>query len=176
MRAITWGFLLIVTLGLVINLEARDARKRPKSAAKQADSKAVESEPEDRIDKAHRECVDRDWTTAGMLRCAQVELLQRQHELEEVQSEFVKMLEKRFDPDTLKAFHKARSRWEKYRDEEFKFIDEMFRQIDGTMFLPIRITEKSEIVHRRSKQLRATMDLMDNASLRREPYTSRGQE
>ncbi|MFM9965990.1 MAG: lysozyme inhibitor LprI family protein [Planctomycetaceae bacterium] len=169
MRLMTWSSTLIAILGLTIGLYAEESRRRQKSPPKPAASTKVDSpessEPEDRIDKACRDCIDRDWTTAGMVRCAQVELLQREHELEEVHGKFLGMLDKRFGEDASRAFLKSHDRWEKYRDAEFKLINEMFRKIDGTMWLPIRVSEMSDIVHQRTKHLRVTMALLEEASL-----------
>lgn len=168
MHLIVRGSLLIATLSLAIGLQADDSRIRQKPASKksarQKTDQAQTVEPNDRITTACRACIDRDWSTVGMVRCAQVELLQREHELEEVEGEFLHMLDERFGEKAAKDFLKSRHRWEKYRDAEFKLIDEMFRKLDGSMYRPIQVSEKSDIVHQRSKQLRGMRALLKDAS------------
>lgn len=123
---------------------------------------------EDRITKACTECVDRDYSTAGMLRCAYVELLQREHEQEEVYGQLLDQLHQRFGDDVREAFISSQKRWEKFRDAQFKLIDKMYAKIDGTMYLPMRVSKKSSVVKQRTVEMRQTLGFLKLVSTRDE--------
>ena len=50
--------------------------------------------------------------------------------------------------------------WIRYRDNEFKLIDSIFDDIPGTMYIPMRIDEKMQIVKQRALALASHVDML----------------
>ena len=43
--------------------------------------------------------------------------------------------------------------WITFRDAEFKFLDAVYGKLDGTMYLPMRVASRVELVKRRAQEL-----------------------
>ena len=54
----------------------------------------------------------------------------------------------------------AQLNWIKYRDNEFKLIDSIYDDIQGTMYIPMRIEEKMQIVKERALALASRVDML----------------
>lgn len=155
---------LFLGMGLIADEKPqRASTRRSKSLAGQTSDRQP-SETDDRISQQCAACIARDSTTAGMLRCTQVERLQRAHELEEVRDQLLKLLESRFDDHSARAFLRSQRRWEQFRDTEFKVIDETYRQLDGTLYLPLRIDQQTELIHQRTQFLRSWINVLEVAT------------
>ena len=57
----------------------------------------------------------------------------------------------------------AQLSWITYRDSEFKLIDSIYDGIQGTMYIPMRIDEKMQIVKQRALALASHVDMLDEA-------------
>jgi hypothetical protein len=54
----------------------------------------------------------------------------------------------------------AQWEWIKYRDLDFKSIDSIYDTMDGTMYIPMRIDARMEVVRERALELKAFLDLV----------------
>ena len=43
--------------------------------------------------------------------------------------------------------------WIAFRDAEFKFLDAVYSKLEGTMYLPMRVASRVELVRRRAQEL-----------------------
>lgn len=50
--------------------------------------------------------------------------------------------------------------WIKYRDLEFKSIDSVYDTMEGTMYIPMRIATRLEVIKKRALELKDRLDLV----------------
>jgi uncharacterized protein YecT (DUF1311 family) len=62
--------------------------------------------------------------------------------------------------EVLKA---AQLEWIKGRDADFKLIDSIYDTLQGTMYIPMRIDARMELVKKRALQLKGYLDLTSDA-------------
>jgi uncharacterized protein YecT (DUF1311 family) len=62
------------------------------------------------------------------------------------------------------ALKAAQLDWLKYRDSEFKVIDSIYDTLQGTMYIPMRIAERLEVVKKRALALGGYIDLLNEGS------------
>lgn len=58
------------------------------------------------------------------------------------------------------ALRLAQLEWIKYRDIDFKFIDSVYDTMNGTMYIPMRIDARMEVVKKRALELKGFLDLV----------------
>ena len=112
------------------------------------------------IDKALDACIEKDGSTAGMIQCTDKAYVAWDRQLNKNYADLMRRL-KTGQQAALKA---AQLQWLKYRDSEFKLIDAIYDSIQGTMYLPMRIAERLEIVKKRALDLRGYLELLDEGS------------
>jgi len=108
-------------------------------------------EEKDPIDRRWDACVERDPTTAGMVRCAEEALRAWDEEMNRVYRE----LQGRLDPGGREALRTAQRAWPAWRDAEFRFIGRLYGSRAGTMYLPMEVGRRVDLVRRRTLELRA---------------------
>ncbi len=116
----------------------------------------AEKTPEHPIDKAEEACIDKDGSTAGMTDCAEKAYVSWDRELNRNYNALSKKLSPR-DREVLKA---AQKKWLEYRDQEFKLIDTIYSQLQGTMYIPLRVEERIAIVKQRALKLGNHLELL----------------
>jgi uncharacterized protein YecT (DUF1311 family) len=62
---------------------------------------------------------------------------------------------------SLKA---AQVQWIKYRDAEFKLIDDIYSTLEGTMYIPMRVSRRMDVIKQRALELAAYAELAEDAS------------
>lgn len=62
-------------------------------------------------------------------------------------------LKKRLKPATFSALQIAQRDWLKYRDSQEKFLDELYREFQGTMFIPMHAAAVMKITRARALEL-----------------------
>jgi uncharacterized protein YecT (DUF1311 family) len=62
-------------------------------------------------------------------------------------------LSKHVSDDELKSFAAGQKNWSEYRDREFDFINELFKNQRGTMYVPRRLSYRIEVVKARALEL-----------------------
>ncbi|MEO8433571.1 MAG: lysozyme inhibitor LprI family protein [Pyrinomonadaceae bacterium] len=112
------------------------------------------------IDKALDACIEKDGSTAGMIRCTDKAYLAWDRQLNKNYADLMRR-SKAGQEAALKA---AQLQWLKYRDSEFKLIDSVYDALQGTMYLPMRISERLEIVKKRALSLRGYFELLEEGS------------
>lgn len=111
------------------------------------------------IDKALEVCTDKDPSTAGMVRCTDAAYKKWDQEL----NKNYRTLMARLKPAGKQLLKSAQLNWITYRDNEFKLIDSIYDGIQGTMYIPMRIDEKMQIVKQRALALASHLDMLDEA-------------
>lgn len=108
------------------------------------------------IDKALETCIDKNGSTAGMVECTDKAYVAWDRELNKNYTELMRTL-KASGKETLRL---AQLEWIKFRDLNFKLIDSVYDRMEGTMYIPMRIDARMEIVKRRALELKAYLDLI----------------
>jgi Uncharacterized protein conserved in bacteria len=110
-----------------------------------------EKEKKHPIDIWLEKCMEREnYTTAGMLSCSSQALDKWDKELNRIYKELIKKL----SPEERELLKQSQLQWVKFRDAEFKFLDNLYLGI-GTMIPVMIMGEKLDIVSRRVKMLEA---------------------
>lgn len=120
---------------------------------------AQETEYKHPIDVTFENCLqdENNFTTAGMIGCTQDAYDAWDKELNSVYKKLMMKL-----PNNEKAaLKKAQVEWIKFRDLEFENIDSIYDLFSGTMYIPMRLNEKMDLVKRRTLQLGGYLYLMD---------------
>jgi uncharacterized protein YecT (DUF1311 family) len=112
------------------------------------------------IDKAYDACADKDPSTAGLVRCTDIAYLAWDKELNKNYLALMSKL-KPAQKDVLKA---AQLEWIKLRDADFKLIDSLYDTLQGTMYIPMRLDSRLELVKRRALQLKDYLGLIEEGA------------
>ena len=119
---------------------------------------AQEAQPHP-IDKALEVCVEKDPSTAGMVSCTDAAYKKWDQEL----NKNYRTLMAGLKPAGKQLLKSAQLSWITYRDNEFKLIDSIYDRIQGTMYIPMRIDEKMQIVKQRALALASRVDILGEA-------------
>jgi uncharacterized protein YecT (DUF1311 family) len=120
-------------------------------------SGSVTQEPSQHpIDKALDACVEKNGSTAGMVECTDKAYAAWDKELNKNYVELMRTLK----PTQKEALRTAQLEWIKYRDLEFKFIDTVYDTMQGTMYIPMRVDARMEVVKKRALELKGFLDLI----------------
>jgi len=112
------------------------------------------------IDKALDACIEKDGSTTGMIRCTDKAYAAWDRELNKNYADLMRQLK----PGQKAALKAAQLEWLKYRDSEFKLIDSIYDTLQGTMYIPMRIAERLEVVKKRALDLGEYVELVKEAS------------
>lgn len=111
------------------------------------------------IDAALDVCTEKEPHTAGMVRCTDVAYKKWDQEL----NKNYQTLTRKLKPADKQLLKSAQLSWIAYRDNEFKLIDSIYDKIQGTMYIPMRIDEKMQIVKQRALALASHIDMLGEA-------------
>jgi len=109
------------------------------------------------IDKFLDRCMEKDYSTHGMLNCLNEVFEKWDVELNKVYNELKDML----DESGKKKLKDSQLEWIKFRDKEFEFIDYLYSQKDGTMYLTMRVSDRVEVVRKRALELQSYIDVLE---------------
>jgi len=123
-------------------------------------AQAQEAPPEHPIDRALSVCLEKDYTTAGMIECASTAYKSWDVELNK---QYRTLLAKLSPADAAKLKDSQR-KWLAFRDAEFAFIDSIYAKLEGTMWLPTIVMDKSTIIEERTLQLKSLNAKADERS------------
>jgi len=115
-----------------------------------------QDQPPHPIDRALDACIDKNGSTAGMVECTDKAYTAWDKELNKVYGELIRTL----SPKQKEALKLSELEWIKYRDLEFKFIDSIYDTLQGTMYIPMRIAARVEVIKKRSLELQHRLDLI----------------
>ena len=111
------------------------------------------------IDKGLEACIDKNGSTAGMVECTDKAYAAWDKELNQNYGELMRSLQ----PKPKEALRLAQLEWIKYRDLEFKFIDSIYDTLEGTMYIPMRVAARMEVIKKRALELKDHLDLTKEA-------------
>ena len=112
------------------------------------------------IDKTLDACIEKDGSTAGMIQCTDNAYVAWDRQLNKNYADLMRRLK----TGQQAALKTAQLQWLKYRDSEFKVSDTIYDTLQGTMYLPMRISERLEIVKKRALDLKGYLDLLEEGS------------
>jgi uncharacterized protein YecT (DUF1311 family) len=106
-----------------------------------------------RIQKMTEQCIDANSSTQGMADC----VIKEQEEWDKVLNKYYNLLKAELSEEGKTALLEAQREWLKMRDKEFAFIDQLYHVETGggTMYIPIALSAKSEIVQKRALELKS---------------------
>lgn len=109
------------------------------------------------IDIALDKCMDKNPSTQGTVGC-----------LDEAYKKWDAELNKNYKALTLKmdakqkaALLAAQRKWIEYRDLEFKAQLSVYETMEGTMFQPMIVNDRMEVVKKRALDLKSYLDLLE---------------
>jgi uncharacterized protein YecT (DUF1311 family) len=108
------------------------------------------------LTKQDGECTDRYPSTAGMVACA--DRLYRQWD--SVMNHYYQKLMKTMNVSQKKALKEAQLSWLQYRNKQFGLISSVFKTMQGTMWIPVQVYQRTDIVKDRAKALINIYELM----------------
>ncbi len=114
----------------------------------------VSAEGEHPVDQQCEACIDRDSSTAGILKCLDEAYVMWDRELNTVYRNLRKLL----GPQQLEALKTSQRAWLRYRDAEFETLELMYRSLDGTMWAIAAQDDKVELVKTRVLTLSIYLD------------------
>jgi uncharacterized protein YecT (DUF1311 family) len=114
---------------------------------------------ENSIDAGLEKCLGSDSTTAHMLDCSYKAYDEWDKEL----NKNYNLLLSKLDPSEREILRNAQRQWLLSRDADFKAIDAVYAHKSGTLYAPMRVTDRTDIVKARALQLRGYVDLIDDS-------------
>ena len=120
---------------------------------------SAQETPKHPIDAALDVCTEKDPSTAGMVRCTDIAYKKWDQEL----NKSYRTLMSRLKPADKLLLKSAQLSWISFRDNEFRLIESIYDKIQGTMYIPMRIDEKMQIVKQRALALANHVDMLDEA-------------
>jgi uncharacterized protein YecT (DUF1311 family) len=112
------------------------------------------------IDKALDACIDQNGSTAGMVECTDKAYAAWDKELNKNYVELMRTL----NAKQKEALRLSQLEWIKHRDLEFKFLDSMFDTFQGTMYIPMRVGARMDIIKHRAVELKQNLELYKDAA------------
>lgn len=117
---------------------------------------AQDKEEKHPIDKFVDDCIDKNPSTHGTMGCFDQGYKKWDAELNKV----YKQLAAKLTPEQKTGLQNAQREWIKFRDAEFKSIDLIYGSMQGTMFQPMNVSDKMEVVKQRAIDLQSYLDLL----------------
>jgi uncharacterized protein YecT (DUF1311 family) len=108
------------------------------------------------IDKTLEACTDKNPSTNGTIQCTARAQEMWDKELNRNYNGLLGQL----NPQGKQALKAAQLDWLKYRDAEFKLIDNLYSNLQGTMYLPMLAWDQMSVVWKRALALKAYLDLL----------------
>jgi len=121
---------------------------------------SAQEESKHPIDKALDACIEKNGSTAGMVECTDKAYLAWDKELNKNYGALMRKLK----PAQKEVLRVAQLEWIKGRDTDFKLIDSIYDTLQGTMYIPMRIDARMELVKKRALQLQGYLELTDDAT------------
>ncbi len=120
--------------------------------------------PETPIDRQLEECIDRDPSTAGMIRCAEEARQAWDRELRQTYAALTQAL----DPPGRQDLQRAQTAWVAFRSAESVWLDRLYAMPTGTMYPVMRAGDEADLVRERALRLQSYLELVRAGGTRRE--------
>lgn len=110
------------------------------------------------IDKELKECLNEHPTTQGSADC----IIKATAEWDKILNKYYNLLKDALSDDGKQNLLDAQRAWIKMRDKEFALIDQIYHVETGggTMYIPMALNAKMEIVQRRAMELQTYYDMI----------------
>ncbi|MBB3839986.1 uncharacterized protein YecT (DUF1311 family) [Runella defluvii] len=109
------------------------------------------------IDIALDKCMDKNPSTQGMVGCLDEAYKKWDAEL----NKNYKALNLKLNAKQKAALLTSQRKWIEYRDLEFKFQSELYATMEGTMYQPMAVDSRLEIVKKRALDLNSYLNLFE---------------
>ena len=119
----------------------------------------AQERPVNPIDKALDACTEKNPSTAGMVECTEIAYKKWDQELNKNYQALLRKLK----PADKQVLISSQRSWIAFRDNEFKLIDSLYDQLQGTMYIPMRYDARMEIVKHRALALSDHMDTLNES-------------
>ncbi|MEZ4903577.1 MAG: lysozyme inhibitor LprI family protein [Spirosomataceae bacterium] len=116
-----------------------------------------ETAPNHPIDVALDKCMDKNPSTQGMVGCLEDAYKKWDAEL----NKNYKALSLKLDTKQKTALLAAQRKWIEYRDLEFKALGSVYETMEGTMYQPMIVNDRLEVVKKRALDLKSYLDLLE---------------
>jgi len=73
-------------------------------------------------------------------------------------------LKKVLKPKSFTALQAAQRQWIAYRDEQLKFLSQLYSEFDGTMYIPMRAAAEMNITRSRALELSRQLEIYNDHS------------
>ena len=140
-----WLFVALLSL-LAINANAREAENTVKPHV---------------IDLSMERCLETNLSTAGMVECFTRAETEWDAELNRV----YKALQGELKPAGKEALKQAQRAWIAQRDKEFELINAIHAQMDGSMWIPVMVNKRADVVKQRTLALQDLLDLLNEGAM-----------
>ncbi len=109
------------------------------------------------IDIALDKCMDKNPSTHGRIGCLDEAYKKWDAEL----NKNYKALSLKLDAKQKAALLTSQRKWLEYRDLEFKFQSAFYATMEGTMYQPMAVDDRMEVVKKRALDLKSYLDLLE---------------
>ena len=110
------------------------------------------------IDKAEQDCISKTADTQVMNQCSITAQKEWEKEIKKTLSELKSVLDK----ESYKSLINSQNSWEKYKIDEFRSIDKMLENKQGTMYLNVNKGLKVYIVKQRALKLQEYLNTVND--------------
>jgi uncharacterized protein YecT (DUF1311 family) len=110
------------------------------------------------IDSHLDTCLGKANTTADMIQCNSVAYTAWDKQLNRTYAELLSSM----SATEKQALRASQRSWLSFRDLEFKALDAMYARLDGTMYLPMRVASRTNVVRDRAMELISYQALRTN--------------
>ncbi len=110
------------------------------------------------IDKAEQDCISKTADTQVMNQCSIIAQKEWEKEIKKTLSELKSVLDK----ESYKSLINSQNSWEKYKIDEFRSIDKMLKNKQGTMYLNVDKGLKVDIVKQRALKLKEYLNTVND--------------
>ncbi|MEK7431668.1 MAG: lysozyme inhibitor LprI family protein [Cyanobacteriota bacterium] len=116
---------------------------------------SIELYEKNKIDKNLEICLEKNSITQAQIEC--IDLAEKEWNLE--MDKYYKLLLKKLDKKNTSKLIKSQNNWLFFKNEELKFIEELYKNKQGTMFIPMQENEKLRLIKDRVFTLKNYYDL-----------------
>ena len=110
------------------------------------------------LEAADAACYDEAMTTVAMVECAAASFDRWDDELNRQYKRLMALL----SPDEQQALRDSQRKWIAFRDAEFAFIATTHSRMQGSMYQPLHMEARKELVKARALQLASQVAVLDD--------------
>jgi uncharacterized protein YecT (DUF1311 family) len=104
---------------------------------------------EDPIDIELGNCIEKDYRTSGMTDCQYRALGRWESKMNTV----LQVAKSKLTANEYKSLQISQQSWVKFKESEYTLIDKVYSNLQGTMYIPLRVSDRTEVVKSRVQWL-----------------------